>query len=144
MLILVKALRGTGEKLLGTLIASSMGPTRGPPGADRTQVDPMLAPWTLIFGYLSKHNPVIDTCVTRFPWHYLSVFSLQWRHNEHGGVSNNRRPYYLLNRLFRHRSNKTSKYRVTGLCQRASNTENVSIWWRHYGFLKISISRTST
>ena len=41
------------------------------------------------------------------------------------------------------RSKKTSKPRVTGLCegnspvtgefpaQRASNTENVSIWWRH-------------
>ena len=49
----------------------------------------------------------------------------------------------LLNRLFRRRSNKTSKLRVTGLCagtlpatgefpaQMASNTENVFIWWRH-------------
>ena len=44
----------------------------------------------------------------------------------------------------RRRSNKTSKLRVTGLCagnspvtsefptQRASNAENVSIWWRHH------------
>ena len=44
------------------------------------------------------------------------------------------------------RSNKTSKLRVTGLCegnspvigefpaQRASNAENVSIWWRHHDF----------
>ena len=43
------------------------------------------------------------------------------------------------------RSKKTSKPRVTGLCagnspetgefpaQMASNTENVSIWWRHHG-----------
>ena len=50
----------------------------------------------------------------------------------------------LLNRLFRRRSSKTSKLRVTGLCagnspvtgefpaQRASNAENVSIWWRHH------------
>ena len=50
---------------------------------------------------------------------------------------------YLLNRLFRHRSKKTSKLGVTGLCagnssvtgefpaQRASH-ENVSIWWRHH------------
>ena len=50
----------------------------------------------------------------------------------------------LLNRLFRRRSKKTSKLRVTGLCeenspvtgefpaQRASNAQNVSIWWRHY------------
>ena len=33
-----------------TLIASFMGPTWGPSGADRTQVGPMLAPWTLLSG----------------------------------------------------------------------------------------------
>ena len=32
------------------LIARFMGPTWGPPGADRTQVGPMLAPWTLLSG----------------------------------------------------------------------------------------------
>ena len=49
-----------------------------------------------------------------------------------------------LNRLFRRRSKKTSKLGVTGLrvgnspvtgefpAQRASNEENVSIWWRHH------------
>ena len=49
----------------------------------------------------------------------------------------------LLNRLFRHRSKKTSKLGVTGLyvgnspvtgefpAQMASNAENVSIWWCH-------------
>ena len=49
-----------------------------------------------------------------------------------------------LNCLFRHRSKKRSKLRVTGLCagnspvtgefpaQMASNAENVSIWWRHH------------
>ena len=31
-----------------TLIASFMGPTWGPSGADRTQVGPMLTPWTLV------------------------------------------------------------------------------------------------
>ena len=47
------------------------------------------------------------------------------------------------NRLFSPRSKKTSKLRVTGFCvgnspvtgefpaQRASNAENVSVWWRH-------------
>ena len=35
---------------IATLIARFMGPIWGPPGADRTQVDPMLAPWTLLFG----------------------------------------------------------------------------------------------
>ena len=67
--------------------------------------------------------------------------TLQWRHNEHDGVSNHQSRDCLLNRLFRRRSQKTSKLRVTGLCagnspvigkfpaQRASNAENVSIWW---------------
>ena len=53
---------------------------------------------------------------------------------------------YSWNRLFRRRSKKTSKLRVTGLCagnspvtsefpvQMASNVENVSIWWRHRGY----------
>ena len=70
--------------------------------------------------------------------------TLQWRHNERDGVPNHRYLECLLKRLFRRRSKKTSKLRVTGLCegnppvtggfpsQRASNAENVSIWWRHH------------
>ena len=71
--------------------------------------------------------------------------SLQWRHNGHDSVSNHQ-PYDCLpNRLFRRRSKKTSKIRVTGICagnspgtgefpaQTASNAGNVSIWWRHHG-----------
>ena len=70
-------------------------------------------------------------------------YTLQWHHNERDGVSNHQPHDCLLNRLFRRRSNRTSKLRVTGLCagnspvtgelpaQKASNTENVSIWWRH-------------
>ena len=70
--------------------------------------------------------------------------SLHWRHNDHDGVSNHQPHGCLLNRLFGRRSKKTSKLRVTGLCagnsprtgefpaQRASNAENVSIWWRHH------------
>ena len=69
--------------------------------------------------------------------------SLQWRHNGRDGVSNHQPRYCLLNHLFRRRSKKTSKHRVTDLCegntpvtgefpaQRASNAEDVSIWWRH-------------
>ena len=34
----------------GALIARVMGPTWGPSGADRTQVGPVLAPWTLLSG----------------------------------------------------------------------------------------------
>ena len=70
---------------------------------------------------------------------------LHWRHNGRDSVSNHQPRDCLLNRLFRHRSMKTSKLRVTGLCvgnspgtgefptQMASNAENVSIWWRHHG-----------
>ena len=71
--------------------------------------------------------------------------SLHWRHNERDGVSNHQPNDCLLNCLFRRRSKKTSKLRVTGLCagnspvtgefpaQKASYAENVSIWWRHHG-----------
>ena len=41
---------------------------------------------------------------------------LQWRHNEHDGASNRQPHDSLLNSLFRRRSKKTSKFRVTGLC----------------------------
>ena len=70
--------------------------------------------------------------------------SLEWRHNGWDSVSNHQPHDHLLNRLFRRRSKKTSKLRVTGLCggnspgtgefpaQMASNVENVSIWWRHH------------
>ena len=42
--------------------------------------------------------------------------ALQRRHNEHDGVSNHQSHDCLLNRLFKRRSKKTSKIRVTGLC----------------------------
>ena len=35
-----------------SLIARFMGPTWGPSGADRTQMGPMLAPWTLLSGIM--------------------------------------------------------------------------------------------
>ena len=42
--------------------------------------------------------------------------ALHWRHNDHDGVSNHQPHDCLLNRLFKRRSKKTSKLRVTGLC----------------------------
>ena len=71
---------------------------------------------------------------------------LLWRHNGPDGVSNQQPHDCLLNRLFGHRSKKTSKSRVNGLCvgnspvtgefpaQMASYAENVSIWWRHHAY----------
>ena len=78
---------------------------------------------------------------------FKTAHTLQWRHNGLDGVSNHQPYDCLLNRLFRRRSKKTSKLRVIGLCegnspvtgefpaQRASNAENVSIWWRHHVYL---------
>ena len=78
-------------------------------------------------------------------WH-LSI-PLRWLHNGHDGVSNHQPHDCLLNRLFRRRSKKTPKLRVTGLCvgnspgtgefpaQMASNAEKVSIWWRHHAVI---------
>ena len=43
-------------------------------------------------------------------------FTLQWRHNGRDSVSNHQPHDCSLNRLFRRRSKKTSKLRVTGLC----------------------------
>ena len=43
-------------------IARFMGPTWGPPGADRIQVGPMLAPWTLLCGippWLMTDHPTL-------------------------------------------------------------------------------------
>ena len=77
-------------------------------------------------------------------WPYRSTCTLQWRHNGRDSISNHQPHDCFLNRLFRHRWEKTSQLRVTGLCvgnspeagefpaQMASNAENVSIWWRHH------------
>ena len=50
------------------------------------------------------------------PCKALSFQPLQWRHNDHDSVSNYQPQGCLLNNLFGHRSKKTSKLRVTGLC----------------------------
>ena len=44
----------------------------------------------------------------------LCGFALHWRHNDRDGVSNHRRLDCLLNHLFKRRSKKASKLRVTG------------------------------
>ena len=74
-------------------------------------------------------------------WRKIDATS-QWRRNERDGVSNHQPYDCLLNCLLRRRPKKTSKLRVNGLykrnslvigefpSQKASNAENVSIWWR--------------
>ena len=86
-----------------------------------------------------------DNAITWRLFPHYQPCALRWRHNERDSVSNHQPRDGLLSCLFRRRSKKTSKLRVTGLCvgnspgtgefpaQMASNAENVSIWWRHHG-----------
>ena len=61
--------------------------------------------------YLKKMSIKVNDAI----WQ-LGNNSLQWRHNDHDYVSNHQPRGCLFNRLFRRRSKKTSKLRVTGLC----------------------------
>ena len=85
--------------------------------------------------------------------HHFGCWSwLRWHHNGPDGVSNYQPRDCLLNHLFRRRSKKTSKLPVTGLCvgnspvtgefpaQRASNAENVSIWWCHHASKNVEVA----
>ena len=83
--------------------------------------------WVYSFrGYLGCHNLLwyqgrrswspLTTLSVQWPSSFCKRCpSLQWHHNDHDGVSNHQPHGCLLNRLFRRRSKKTSKLRVTGL-----------------------------
>ena len=99
-----------------------------------------------VFGAWSHVRIFIEKILTAetfiLMW-YDVYLSLQW-HNECDGISDHQSFDCLFKCLFRHRSKKTSKLHVTGLCKenplatggfpshRASSTENVSIWWLHH------------
>ena len=68
---------------------------------------PLLGEFTSQWLHLIK-----DHDIDQWP---VSVWSLQWRHNERDGVSNHQPHYCLLNRLLRRRSKTISKLCVTGL-----------------------------
>ena len=53
-----------------TQIAKFMGPTWGPPGSCRPQMGPMLAPWTLLLGYVILY-PFLS-------YQYLSCLKMFW------------------------------------------------------------------
>ena len=96
------------------------------------------------FPWKSGSRPNINTVSPGYWNSHVKAETLQWRHNGRDCVSNHQPRDFLPKRLFRRRSNKTSKLRVTGLCagnslgtgefpaQMASNAENVFIWWRHH------------
>ena len=55
-------------------------------------------------------------CERLKPMERSAEVPLQWRHNDHDGVSNHQPHSCLRNRLFRRSSKKTSKLCVTGFC----------------------------
>ena len=67
-----------------------------------------------LYWIIEEMNWRPSTAGTKF-LHNL-VMPLEWRHNERNGVSNHQPYNCLLDRFSRHRSKKTSKLRVTGLC----------------------------
>ena len=86
--IMVGALCGRGTTVImrATLIARFMGPTWGSSGADRTQVGPMLAPWTLLSGQYCKtcfHEIEVFLCILLtqsigfHPWRHVDCVAKQ-------------------------------------------------------------------
>ena len=83
------------------------------------------------------------------------LLTLQWHQNERDDVTDHRCLDFLPIRLYRRRSTKTPKLRVTGLydwnppvtggfpSQRARNAENVSIEWRHHDLFEYSHTHTN-
>ena len=100
-------------------------------------------PCACIMGFMVSVNRQVRGQSFVWPIHYADVIMAQ------DCVSNHQRLDCLFSRLFRHRSKKTAKLRVTGLCaenspvtgefpaQMANNAENVSIWWRHHGTITL-------
>ena len=109
------------------------------------------------------YNPQLDRCsLARCSRYNLKCFStctrdryrehLQWHYSDII-MDTIASQITSLNRLFRRKSKKTSKLRVTGLCvgnslvidefpaQVASNAENVSIWWRHHEMVQVNATR---
>ena len=100
------------------------------------------------YGFYRRSAPLPWKCLIasdeQSAHEHINYWCHRWRHSGRDSVSNHQPHHCLLNLLFRRRSKKTSKLRVTGLCARnspgtgefpaqmASNAENVSIWWRHH------------
>ena len=98
----------------------------------------------------SSRTGTVTTCFYRsclwnilVRWFETTIFTYDTRtghlrHNERVGVSNHRRPYVLLNCLFRRRSNKTSASLafVRGIHRSLVNSPHkgpaMPIWWRNH------------
>ena len=65
---------------------------------------------------VSVRGHLIEFGSAPYAWWRSPVDTLQWHHNGRDSVSNHQPHDCLFNRLFRCRSKKTPKLRVTGLC----------------------------
>ena len=107
-------------------------------GSDQVQCSPSNIHTIVMYLVISDY--LIVCC--RYVWIIClwSSGSLQWRHHKRGSVSSHPPGDCLLKLLFRRRSKKTPKLRITGLCegnspvtgefplQRVSYVESVSTW----------------
>ena len=71
----------TDRLLIVSLISRFVRPAWGPPGADRTQVAPMLAPWTLLPGFI-PHRVVRIVDMSK-PLRVFTISRISWE-----GISN--------------------------------------------------------
>ena len=91
---------------------------------------------------------VHEACYKEVSFHFVKEILMHYSDVIMSVMASNHQPHdCLLKRLFRPRSKKTSKLRLTGLCdrnspvtgefptQRASKVENVSFWWHHHGII---------
>ena len=79
---------------------------------------PTWGSWPSSLSYFPCHSSSFEVVII--------LFALQWHHNGRDDVSNHQRLGCLCNRLFGRRSRKTSKLRVTGLCEGNSPVTGVS------------------
>ena len=96
----------------------------------------------LVMMYMGNTIGIKKLCIVPYLYIWCSyVRRLQWRHHEHDGVSNHQPHDCLLNHLFKVQIKENIKaprhwplWPMTDEfpAQRASNAENVSIWWRHH------------
>ena len=61
-----------------------------------------------------------------------SDLALHWRHNGHDGVSNHQPHAVFYSTVYSDADLRKHQSSASLPAQRASNTENVSIWWRHH------------
>ena len=107
----------------------------------------LLGAWLLSLMHWSYHSVAPNhQCISNL-YPEINKEPLQWRHNESNGISHHQPHDCLLNHYTSRKSKKTSKLRITDLCagnspvpgefpaQRASNAENVPIWWCHHVIL---------